>query len=124
MPGWVLNPIALTKEKYVTLTAKFIIDHEKGGKPIFYHVHFIDSYQYLATSLDNLSRNLDTDKKVHTSQLRNFYPVDDDILFSKGVFPYSYLEDDEKLDDGQLPPIENCFDMLSNSLRTTPEEYA
>ena len=49
--------------------------------------------------------------------------MDDDILFKKGIFPYSFFDNDEKLDDGELPPIAAFYDTLSNSLRTTYAEY-
>ncbi|HYT46507.1 MAG TPA: hypothetical protein VEP90_29535, partial [Methylomirabilota bacterium] len=84
MPHWTFKPIATTQERYITLTAKFKIDRDAGNKPIFYEVRFIDLYQFLATSLDNLSSNLDTAKKIYTVRPRNTYPVDNDILFKKG----------------------------------------
>src|SRR6266853_2381819 len=121
--NWQLKPISLTKKKYVTLPAKFEVNRDAANKAVYYEIRFIDSFQFLASSLDKLSSNLDTAQKVHTDRLRTIYPVDDDILFRKGIFPYSYLDDDDKLDDGELLPIAAFFDTLSNSLRTSDAEY-
>ena len=123
MGNWELKPIAQTKEKYITLSARFQVYSDAANKPIYYEVRFVDSYQFLSSSLDKLSSNLGSNQKVHTSRLRNMYPVDDDILFKKGIFPYTYLDNDDKLDDGELPPIAAFYNTLSNSLRTTAAEY-
>jgi len=123
MPGWILKPIAQTKEKYITITAKFEVDRDAGNMPVFYEIRFIDSYQFLSASLDRLSTSLDRAKMPHILHLRDTYNLDDDVLFCKGVFPYSYLDREERLDDRHLPPIEQFWDTLSDSLRTTPQDY-
>ena len=123
MQGWELKPIATTTEKYLTLCAKFEVARDAANKPIFFEARFIDSYQFLSSSLDTLSSNLTICKKLHTSRLRNRYPVDDDILFKKGIFPYGYIDDTEKLDEDQLPPLNAFFDMLSNSLHASAAQY-
>ena len=38
IPGWELKSIATTQEKYPTLIARFLIDHDAGGKPIFFEI--------------------------------------------------------------------------------------
>ena len=108
----------------MTLTAKFQVDTDEANKPIYYEIRFIDTFQFLTSSLDRLSSSLKHDDMRHTLLLRENYRLDDDVLFSKGIFPYSYLDNDEKLDDGQLPPIEEFFDTLRNQLVVTDAEYA
>ena len=122
--SWHLKPIAQTKEKYMTLTAKFQVDKDAANNPIFYEIRFIDTFQFLTSSLDRLSSTLKHDDMKHTLLLRDSYQLDDDVLFSKGIFPYSYLDSDDKLDDGQLPPIAEFFDSLRNQLVVTDAEYA
>ena len=46
-----------------------------------------------------------------------------DIIYGKAVFPYSYLDSEDRLDEPALPPKADFFDTLSNSLRITDEEY-
>ena len=122
--NWHLKPIAQTKEKYMTLTAKFPVDKDAANKAIFFEIRFIDTFQFLTSSLDRLSSTLEHGNMQHTLFLRKTFQLDDDILFGKGIFPYSYLDNDDKLDDGQLPPIEEFFDMLRNQLVVTEAEYA
>src|SRR2546428_4307754 len=63
---------------------------------------------------------------IHIEQMWRKDPsssIDDDILFGKGIFPYSYLDDEAKLKETCLPPYRAFFDTLSNSLRITPTDY-
>src|SRR5277367_939875 len=73
MPHWRLKPIAQTKEKYITLTAKFEIDRNKKNMPVYYEICFIDSYQFLTASLDKLSSSLDRSKMNHSLKMRTKY---------------------------------------------------
>ena len=126
MKGWNLKPIAQTAERYITLTASVEVDRNIiTGKPIYFTLRFIDSFQFLTASLDQLVSSLDkTTQMQHTSTLRLRYRnLDDDILFKKGIFPYSYLDDEEKLNVKEIPPVDSFFDMLTNSLHITDEEY-
>jgi len=41
------------------------------------------------------------DKFTHTTKFLG----DDDLVFAKGVYPYSYMTDPEKFAESQLPPI-------------------
>ena len=52
------------------------------------NLRFIDSFQFLSTSLDNLVSLLfksGRDKFTHTTKFLG----DDDLVFAKGVYPYS-----------------------------------
>jgi len=40
------------------------------------------------------------------------YLGDHDLVFAKGVFPYSYFTDSTKFDDTCLPPIEKFYNSL------------
>ena len=79
-----------------------------GEKYLSFHVgnlRFIDSFQFLSTSLENLVLLLlksGGEKFAHTiKHLRNH-----DLIFAKGVYPYSYMTGTEKFGETQLPPIE------------------
>ena len=124
MPGWRLKPIAQTKEKYIALTAQTEVDKDEAGRPIYFTIRFVDSCQIVTGSLDRLVKSLGTDSIVHARRMREqFVQADDDVLFKKGAFPYSYLYSWNKLDDAVLPPLQAFFDTLTNSQRTTEEEY-
>ena len=40
------------------------------------------------------------------------------------MFPYTYLDNANKLNENALPPIAEFFDTLSNSLRVSDADYA
>ena len=84
---------------------------------------FLDSFQFLSASLDNLVSLLyasgGKDKFVHTR--RHF--GDDDIVFSKGIYPYSYMTGRDKFSETKLPPIDEFYDKLSCE-PLDPKDYA
>jgi len=71
---------------------------------------FLDSFQFLSTSLEELVSLLlksGKDNFVHTTaHLR----TDDDIIFAKGVYPYSYVDSRKKFAETQLPSISEFHD--------------
>jgi hypothetical protein len=125
MKEWILKPIAQTKEKYITLTAKTKVGQDEEGHPIFFEIRFVDSFQFLTASLNKLSSSLPHDKMHHAQLFRSQFPgqVDDDIIFGKGIFPYSYLDHEHKLNEFDLPAIDAFRDTLSDSLNITQEDY-
>jgi len=69
------------------------------------NLRFIDSFQFLSTSLENLvsmSLKSGRDKFAHTIK----HLGDHDSIFAKGVDPYSYMTGPDKFGETQLPPIE------------------
>jgi len=77
------------------------------------NLRFIDSFQFLSTSLDNLVSLLLTsgrDKFIHTTKQLG----DDDSVFAKGIYPYSYMTGPEKFAETQLPSIEDFYNTLED----------
>ena len=100
---WQLSVIPQTKEKYMSLTARIPVDKTKEGKTIYFNVAFLDSYQFMSSSLANLVNNLDS--LPFTEVLQRDHPnLTNDIIKRKGVFPYSYLDSLSKLQESSLPP--------------------
>jgi len=67
------------------------------------NVLFLDSFQFMAASLNTLVGTLHksgTDQFVHTSR----YMGTENFLFQKGVFPYEYFTDSSKFQETDLPP--------------------
>jgi len=61
----------------------------------------------MSTSLENLvSLRLKSgrEKFVNTTKYHR------DLIFTKGVYPYSYMTSREKFDETKLPPIEEFYD--------------
>jgi len=83
-------------------------------------LNFIDSFQFLASSLEKLAQNLETSDFVHLSEL---YPNDIDILRRKQVFCYDWFTGPEKLDAISLPPKDQFYSMLYEQ-DITDNDYA
>lgn len=94
--------IPKTKEKYLSITK--VIKFNKFRK---IEMKFIDSFQFLSSSLDLLSKSLYESDFVH---LRNCF--DDkkqfDLMRRKGVYPYDYMDSWSKYYETQLP-TKSCF---------------
>jgi len=78
------------------------------------NLQFIDSFQFLSASLDELVSLLLKSGKQNFAHTIKHLGTDDDIVFSKGVYPYSYMSSRDKFAETQLPPIEAFHDDLKN----------
>lgn len=76
-------------------------------------LRFIDSYQFLNTSLENLVQNLPKEKFYI---LKKYFPDSKDwqLLLRKGVYPYSYMDSWQKFSETCLPPPEAFFNDLTS----------
>ncbi|GFV91485.1 c2H2-type domain-containing protein [Trichonephila clavipes] len=78
------------------------------------HLKFLDSYQFFDSSLDTLIENLLISKhdfKIFDTFFReNKYKY---LLYRKGIFPYSYMDNSDKLQIKGLPPREAFFNDLT-----------
>lgn len=87
-----LNVIANTAEKYSSIT----IDN----------FEFKDSFSFMSTSLEKLAENLDADSFNHVATFWNDEEKSK-LVTMKGVFPYSWFDSLEKMQDEELPSIED-----------------
>ena len=80
-------------------------------KPIKHEIRFIDSFKFMASSLDNLVGNLQKGQFVN---LKSKYEGEQLCLLTrKGVYPYDYVDGLEKLTETQLPSKEEFYSKLS-----------
>jgi len=83
--------------------------------------HYIDSFQFLSRRLENLVLLLlqnSCNKFAHTIM----YLLDSNLVFAKGIYPYSYMTGPEKFGETQLPPIEAFYSILDEEALTN-EDY-
>jgi len=81
------------------------------------NLRFLDSFQFLSTSLEKLMSlllNSGKDNFVHTTAQLGTY---DDIIFAKGVYPYSYIDSRKKFAETQLPSISEFHDKFKKTNR-------
>ena len=74
-------------------------------------LRFIDSYQFLSSSLDSLVKNLNKDNFKYLSQ--EFENDDDDLVKQKKIYPYEYMSNFEKFKE-QLPSKEESYSSLTS----------
>ena len=84
------------------------------------HLTFIDSFQFMSSSLDKLVSNLPKDDLKYTSQV--FKGKRLNIMSQKGVYPYDYMDSLEKFNQTELPTKEDFYSILNNQ-HISDEEY-
>ena len=86
---------------------------------------FIDSYQFLSCSLEELVANLAKEGDEHFHYLKRAFPRkwQTDLLLSKGIFPYEYLQSEVNFKEMQLPPKSAFYSHLKDK-NISEEEYA
>jgi len=97
-----LTAIPKTKEKYISFT---------WGK-----LRFLDSFNFLSSSLDKLARDL---KPEEMKILTSMFPDNEKraLVSRKGVYPYCYFDSVDRFEETKLPPKE-CFtsDLTDNGI--------
>ena len=80
---------------------------------------FIDSFQFLSSSVDSLGKNLSKDDFKYLSQ-----EFDNNVLNlvkQKGFYPYEYMDDFEKFKE-ELPSKEKFYSSLTGT-KIKDKEY-
>ena len=117
-----IDCIPNNEEKYISFSKKTEVGsymkkvkNEKGeinlkNKPLHHTIRFIDSFKFMAASLDSLVNNLPKDDFIN---LGLCYSGDKfNLLTRKGVYPYDYIDSFEKLKETKLPPKEKFYSRL------------
>ena len=75
---------------------------------------FIDSFQFMSSSLDRLVQNLAEDNDNLFNNLKRVFKSDVQrkLLLRKGVFPYDYFDCAEKFEETELPPQKYFYSTL------------
>ena len=84
------------------------------------HLTFIDSFQFMSSSLDKLVSNLPKEAFKYTSE--EFTGKDLSLMSQKGVYPYDHMDSFEKFDQTELPTKDQFYSIL-NDQHITNDEY-
>ena len=84
------------------------------------HPNFIDSFQFMSSSLDKLVSNLPKEAFKYTSE--EFTVKKLSLISQKGVYPYDFMDSFEKFDQTELPAKEQFYSIL-NDQHITNDEY-
>ena len=119
-----IDCIPNNEEKYISFSKKIEVKSYKKkvkneeGEPVekeikVYHaIRFIDSFKFMAASLEKLVNNLSKDDCIN---LGSYYSGDKfNLLARKGVYPYEYMDSLEKLEETTLPPKEAFYSRLND----------
>ncbi|XP_039282935.1 uncharacterized protein LOC120351056 [Nilaparvata lugens] len=106
-----IDIIPNSSEKYISFTK-----HTSSKLTI----RFIDTLKFMNTSLDKLVKNLPKEEFHHIKKI--FPQMNLDLVTCKGVFPYEYLDDEEKLNEKKLPSISKFYSSL-NKKHITYQDY-
>ena len=110
-------------EKYISFSKEIVVgeyENKKGEKvKIKHEIRFIDSFKFMAYSLDSLVGNLGLEKLIQT---KKEFGDKFDLLSRKGIYPYDFMSGIEKFEETKLPPKEKLFSKL-NDCGISDEDY-
>ena len=77
------------------------------------HLEFIDSFQFMSSSLASLADNLLEDKCIYTKE---YFSNENQfrLMRKKGVYPYDYMDSPSKFGDTQLTKREDFYSLLKD----------
>ena len=104
-----INVIPTNSEKYMSFM---------WGKNLV----FIDSFQFMASSLQKLASYLPSSKYIHLEEEFNSNNSSIQLLKQKGVYCYEYMDSFEKFYEPQLPAQEKFYSSLNNT-QISDEDY-
>ena len=81
---------------------------------------FIDSFQFMSSSLDKLVSNLPAEALKYTS--KRFQKEKLNLMTRKGIYPYDYMDSFEKFNKTELPTKEEFYSILNNE-HISDEDY-
>ena len=103
-----LTCIANNAEKYISFSIS--------------QLKFLDSFQFMASSLEKL---VDVTDKSNFKITKQKFGDKTDVILGKGVYPYEYIDSHERFNETQLPPIKNFYSKLSDeTVSQNDYEYA
>ena len=94
-----INAISNNMEKYMA----FMLGN---------HLNFIDSFQFISSSLDKLVRNLPKDDLTYTS--KEFTGKKLSLMSQKGVYPYDFMDSFQKVDQMELLTKDQFYRTLND----------
>ena len=120
-----MEVIAKNKEDYISFSIKVPVDsyEDKNGeeKDKLIELRFIDSFKFMSSSLDSLTKKLVRGGK-RLFGFEDYSELQYDLLTRKGVYPYEYINSWDRFNETQLPPI-SAFHSNLNMSSISKEDY-
>ena len=100
-------------KKFIPYLDLYVIAQNAEKYMAFYlgkHLVFLDSFQFMGCSLNDLTKNLPSDKFTYTDIV---FGVAARLLKKKGVYPYDYMDSFDKFKRKKLPCKEDFYSLLT-----------
>ena len=107
-----INCIPNSEEKYISFSKSILPDDVEDNYKNRIEIRYIDSFKFVASSIDSLSKNLSRDQ---FREMSNVFEKDTDLLIRKGVYPYDYMDNFERFNETELPPAKEFYSRLNDS---------
>ena len=123
-----MEVIAKNKEDYISFSIKVPVDSyiDMNGeeKDKLIELRFIDSFKFMSSSLDSLTKNLVRGGKK-LFRFEDYSELQYDLLTRKGVYPYEDVNSWDRFNETQLPPIDVFYSNLNlSSIREEDYQHA
>ena len=111
-----IGVITKNKDDYITFLVNITVDRnldkEGNEKDKMTELRFIDSFKFMASSLDSLMNNLvKGGRKLFGFE--DYSELQYNLLTRKGIYPYEYMSSWDKFEESRLPPIEPFYSSLN-----------
>ena len=113
-----MGVITKNKENYISFSIRVPVEKyiDKNGeeKDKLIELRFIDSFKFMSSSSDFLTKNLVSSGKWSFG-LGGYSDLQYDVLIRKGVYPYEHINSWDRFEETQLPPINAFYRNLNMS---------
>ena len=120
-----MGVIEKNKEDYIGFSIKVPVDKyvDKNGEEEdkLTELRFIDSFKFMSSSLDSLTKNLVRGGKKLFG-FEDYSELQYNLLTRKGVYLYEYINSWDRFNETQLPPIDVFYSNLNMS-SISEEDY-
>ena len=114
-----MEVIAKNKEDYISFSVDVAVDkyvdNEGNEKEKLIELRIIDSFKFMSSSLDSLTKNLVSGGSKQLFGFEDYSELQYDLLTRKRIYPYEYMSSWDRFDETQLPPIEAFYSKLNKS---------
>ena len=123
-----MEVIAKSKEDYISFSVDIAVDKyvdkEGNEKEKLIELRFIDSFKFMSSSLDSLTKSLVSGGK-QLFGFEDYSKLQYELLTRKGIYPHEYLSSWDHIEETQLPPIEAFYSKLNmSSISSDDCQYA
>ena len=84
------------------------------------HLVFLDSFQFMSSSLDNLIKNSPDEAFKYTKQ--EFKKEQFNLMKQKGIYPYDHMDSFDRFNETKLPVQQDFYSILNNE-HISDEQY-